>query len=211
MVRGMRAWRLLLLSLWIAAVPARADEAGDVRVFLRRSFPGKSWDAGPDRIDSPEIHAAYPGLTFYVVASREPWPPATRSHAAHETFRREMARIHRTKVTAVIGLDAHGQLFVRDYLNRGLRPVHTAADARKSCIALLSLAQAEVSPPALLDSPEVEVTPDSQGWHCKLTVRDRLQGEVRFDGRGRCIRAEKWYLGPLPPVQPPVAPGGLSP
>jgi hypothetical protein len=187
----------------LAAATGGADEVADVRQFVERSFPGKSWDAGPERIDSPELRETYPGLRFYFVASREPLPPGAYVHSVQETYRREKERVRRTKVTAVIGIDTKGRMFVRDNLNRGLRPVRTAKAARTSCIAVLSLAQAEVSPPGLFDSPAVTITPEGKGWKCSLTVRDRLRGEARFDAKGRCTRAEKWYVGPLPPSQPP--------
>lgn len=204
--------RLFFVVLAVLAGPlAKADEVADVRLFLQRTFPGRSWDAGPDRLDSPELRDAYPGMKFYVIASREPLPAASRSHSQQETFRREMARVHRTKVTGVVGTDARGRLFFLHDANDGLRPVRSLAAARTACIAVITLQKAEVSPPGLLESPEVSITPDGRGWRCALTVRDRLKGEVRFDGRGRCTRAEKWYVGPLPPQQPAVTPGGLSP
>jgi len=97
-------WAGLMLTSRVVGDDQPAPEKGDtrartkadldaVRVYLEKNYPGKTWDKGPERIESPEINAAY-GKTDSTSFSppnldmrRERPPHASRSNGCKKRSR----------------------------------------------------------------------------------------------------------------------------
>ncbi len=56
------------------AEQTKADLA-DFRAYLEKNHAGKKWQAGPARLDSPELRKAYEKRRLYYVFSAPPLPP----------------------------------------------------------------------------------------------------------------------------------------
>src|SRR5689334_1254303 len=114
----MRAALALLAILWSGA--SRADEPADlakVRAFLAKKEPGRKWDTGPARIDSPALRVTYPGLRFYYVFSGGPLPPGAASEESLRRFR-EASDAAAKKLSMTVSIDEGGTV----------RPVESVAE-----------------------------------------------------------------------------------
>jgi hypothetical protein len=162
-------WALALLL--VARLPALAgdDEAARtkqdldaLRAYLTREYPGKKWQHGPARLDSPALRAAYGGRRFYHVYSSPPLPPGANLKSVQEGHRRRVEEIRKSYVALVVHIDAKGRVVpVRQPQDNSddLMKVTGDADARTAAAAILSLYLCDHVPPAAVDPGTVAVTP----------------------------------------------------
>jgi hypothetical protein len=55
-----------------------SSDVAQVEEYLKKNHPGKTWEAGPTRIDTEEVRAAYGERRFYYVFSTPPVPTPSR-------------------------------------------------------------------------------------------------------------------------------------
>ena len=143
--------RFALVAALTLSSSARADDVAAVKALLAEKHPGKKWDSGPTRIDSKQLQVSYPGLRFYAVITGDSPPPGAAIDSIQDAYQAGEKEKARTKITAIVSLDAAGQAALYD-VNAGLKPVLTKSDAKTACIALAALAYGWMASPDLLRS-----------------------------------------------------------
>jgi hypothetical protein len=217
----------LFLSAGAMADPAadqqtKADVAA-VKAYLEKTKPGKKWDLGPLRLDSPEIRTAYPQLRFYYVSSTVPGPlitgaaPPPQAVEAHKKASEERMK---NFISVTVCIDAQSKVAAVD-LNTGLMPIKSDADARVAAAAVLSLLQERDGPIHVpvgpLAAANVKLVKNKEGWKCTIPLPPTKlgftgtwggEGEVRILASGQLSGVEKRvslvapYNGPYPPSAP---------
>jgi hypothetical protein len=204
----------MLRPLWILAVVlaavlrtgcARSEKEAEqtrsdlakVEEYLKEKHAGKTWRAGPARIDTEEVRAAYGKRRFYYVFS----PPPVRPRGGPppgadvlEEFRKARAKFEKEKVSLTIALDEHGSVSAyqkAEDFSRGLRKIGGEADARTAAAAVLSLFVADELGPKVVAAKDVTVHKDARGrWQATVTVgaagKGGWTGTVYFDRDGKC-------------------------
>src|SRR5579872_4687837 len=171
------------------------------RAYLKKQYPDKKWQAGPSRLDSPALRAAYGGQRFYFVFSRPPLPPGANLGGVQDAYRRKVEEIRKNYVSLTARVDDRGQVVPlrkpKDY-NGGLKKVASDNDARAASAAILSLYGSGQISPGVVKVSEVRVTKSDKGWSYRVNRPRAFQGAVTFDPEGQCTGVSKVYTGPRP-------------
>lgn len=202
---------LMLVSMSLAGSGAlRADDKTDAkqtkadltdfRAYLEKNHSKQKWQAGPERLDSPELRKAYDKRRFYFVFSAPPLPGgAARSN---EEIQRSAEEFRKNFVSVTVSIDDKDKIAplqkVADY-NAGLMPVKTDDDAKVAAAAILSLYGADLVGPGVIGANQVQVTRSDRGWTCTAGKKNVFRGSVLFSADGKCLGVSKMYDGPLPP------------
>jgi hypothetical protein len=169
-----------------------------VEEYLKEKHAGKKWQAGPARIDTEEVRAAYGGLRFYYVFSPPPVPPrggAAPGPEVLEELRKAQAQFEKNNVSLTVALDEEGDVSAyqkAEEFSRGLRKILGEADAKTATAAVLSLFVADELGPKMVAAKDVTAQKDAKGrWCGSVTIgaagRGGWSGTVNFDNDGRCI------------------------
>ena len=78
------------------------------RAYLTKHHPDKKWQAGPARLDSAAVQAAYGKLRFYHVFSSPPLPPGANIKSVQEAYRNRVADIRTNYVSVAVRAWARG-------------------------------------------------------------------------------------------------------
>jgi hypothetical protein len=181
--------------------PTQSDLA-KVESYLNEKHPGKKWQAGPARIDTDEVRAAYGKLRFYYVYSPPPVPPrigAQLGPLALEEFDKARVQFEKDYVSLTIALDEEGSL--RAYqkaedFSRGLLKIEGEADAKTATAAVLSLFVADEVGPKTVAEKDITTEKDAEGrWYGSVTIgaagSGGWRGTVSFDKDGRCTAVDR--------------------
>jgi hypothetical protein len=206
----MRTALALHAILWSGA--SRADEPADlakVRAYLGKKEPGRKWDSGPARIDSPALRATYPALRFYYVFSGGPLPPGAVSEESERRFR-EAADAAAKKLSMMVSIDAKGTVRPVDsveQLNFRLVRPKTEEERHRAAAAIGSLRHASLAAPTVLDPASVVPVGGQEGVYNAIAP-GQVVVSVAFDEAGRCRFANAASNAPMPPstARPPVLP-----
>src|SRR5690349_2224992 len=76
------------------AAPTKQD-LDAFRAYLEKEHPGKKWQRGPARLDSPALRAAYGDRRFSYVYSTPPLPPGANIGSVQEAHRRRVEEIRK--------------------------------------------------------------------------------------------------------------------
>jgi hypothetical protein len=205
---------MLRPSLWILAVAlagvllpgcARTDREAEqarsdlakVEEYLKEKHPGKTWQAGPARIDTEEVRAAYGQRRFYYVFSPPPVLPrggAPPGAQVLEEFRKARTQFEKEKVSLTVALDAQGRVTAyqkAEDFSSGLLEFSSEADTRTAAAAVLSLFEADELGPRVVAAKDVTVHKDPKGrWQAGVVVgaagKGGWTGTVHFDRDGKC-------------------------
>jgi hypothetical protein len=175
--------------------PVESDLA-KVEEYLKEKHPGKKWQAGPARIDTEEVRAAYGKLRFYYVFSPPPAPPrggAPPGPEVLEEFQKARAQFEKDNLSLTVALDREGASAYQNAedFSRGLLEIAGEADARTATAAVLSLFVADELGPQTVAAKDVTAQKDPKGrWYGSVTIgaagRGGWSGAVHFDQEGRC-------------------------
>lgn len=209
-----RQTRTLVLTLTVVLMPFLVAHAADdetarskegleaFRVYLQKEYPGKKWQAGPTRLDSPALRLAYRGQRLYFVHSSQPLPPGANIKAIRDAYRLRVEDIRTNYVSLAVRIDEKGRvvplLKPQDY-DGGLSKVAGDEDARTAAAAILSLHGCNHVARAAVDSKDVAVKKTDKGWSCSYRGKGPFRGTVTFDAEGKCTATSKSYAGPYPP------------
>jgi hypothetical protein len=179
----------------------RSDVA-QVGEYLKKNQPGKTWEAGPTRIDTEEVRAAYGKRRFYYVFSAPPLPPRGDPPPGAEVlaeFRKAQAQFEKERVSLTIGIDEQGGITAYlkgEDFSQGLPKIGGEADAKVATAAVLSLFVADELGPRTVAAKDVTVGKDQfvrfvLPSYCSVTVGQAgtggWRGGVFFDKDGKCI------------------------
>jgi hypothetical protein len=170
--------------------------------YLAKNHPGKKWQQGPARLDTPELARAYGKRRFYFVFSAPPLPPGAALPELIKRYQERMEefRKHFMSLTVNVGeKDTIAPLKAPADYNRGLMAVKTDEDAQVAAAAILSLHGSDRVGPGAVSAKEVTVTRSEKGLTCRVTRNNNFAGTVTFDANGRCTAVSKTFIGPLPP------------
>ena len=175
---------------------------GDIARFLRflaQRHPGEAWKQGPERIESPELQEAYPGMKFYFVSSPQPMPRGARI-APSAASGVEPERKAKPLLTLCVRFgpgDQVDELRKPEDYNLGLQSIHSDEDARTAAAAILSTLDGIYFSPSPLAKSLIQVQKTPTGWTCRLRTQTR-EGRVVFNQEGKCISISMSYHGPFP-------------
>lgn len=206
--------RTLALTLAVTLLPFLAAHAADdeaartkdgleaFRAYLKKEHPGKKWQAGPTRLDSPALRTAYGDGRLYFVHSSPPLPPGANIKAIQDAYRRQVEDIRANHVSLAVRIDEKGRVVLllkpKDY-DGGLMKVVGDEDARTASAAILSLHGCDHVAPTAVDPKDLAVTKSDKGWSCSYKGKGPFRGTVAFDAEGKCTAVSKSYAGPYPP------------
>lgn len=204
----------LALLLAVTLLPVLAAHAADdeaartkagleaFRAYLKKEHPGKKWQAGPTRLDSPALRTAYGDRRLYFVHSSPPLPPGANIESIQEAYRRRVEDIRTNHVSLAVRIDEKGRvvplLKPKDY-DGGLMKVAGDEDARTAAAAILSLHGCDHVAQTVVDPKDIAVTKSDKGWSCLYKGKSPFRGTVAFDAEGKCTAVSKSYSGPYPP------------
>jgi hypothetical protein len=207
------AWAAAALFLAVG-LTAPADEkkpAGDMakadldafRAYLAKHYPGKKWQLGPTRIDTPEIRKAYGKRRFYYIFSAPPLPSGVYNKwAAPEEARKawEFQKSHLSLTVAITEGEKIRPLLGAADFNTGLMKVQSADDVKTAAAAIMALYGSFRIGPGPVSADQVTATRSGKGWSARVSGKGFLsfQGTVTFDAGGKCTSMWKLYTGPFP-------------
>jgi hypothetical protein len=183
--------------------PPDADKAdqGAFKAYLAKQHPGKKWQQGPTRLDTPEIRKAYGKRKFYYVFSAPPLPPGARIKSVLEAYRKRLEEYTKHYISLTGALDEAGKVTPLQKpadFNAGLMKVAGEEDVKTAAAAILALYGSGRVGPGAVAAAEVKVTANGKGWTGRVTSKRFFQGTVTFDADGKCTAVSKVYIGPLP-------------
>jgi hypothetical protein len=186
----------------------RSDVA-QVEEYLKKNHPGKTWEAGPTRIDTEEVRAAYGKRRFYYVFSTPPLPPRGGPPPGAERlaeFRQAQAQFEKERVSLTLGIDEQGGITAYqkgEDFSRGLPKIGGEAEAKVTTAAVLSLFVADELGPRTVAAKDVTVDKDQferfvLPSNCSVTVgqagKGGWRGGVFFDKDGKCMAVTRGLL-----------------
>src|SRR5262245_57692038 len=92
----------------LPAAPVEGKEAGEkqtredlaaFKAYLEKNHPGKKWQTGPSRVDTPEVRRAYGKRRFYYVFSSPPLPPGVNLPEAIQAYQRRVKEFQETFIS----------------------------------------------------------------------------------------------------------------
>jgi hypothetical protein len=198
-----------LLAVGFAAPAGEKKPAPDAdkadldafKAYLAKQYPGKKWQQGPTRIDTPEIRKAYGKRRFYYVFSAPPLPPGAQIKSVIERYRQQVEEYAKHYISLTVAVDEGGKITPLQKpadFNTGLMKVAGEGDVKTAAAAVLSLYGSGRVGPGPVTADKVTVTSDGKGWSARATAMRLFQGTVNFDGDGKCTAVSKMYIGPLP-------------
>ncbi len=114
---------------------------------LRTNHAGRTWDVGPQPIETPEVRQAYGGRRFFMVLSYQPlFPysgiPRSPDDPIYVKYREKLAKFREKKISLTVEIDDQGKVAeyreVADFA-RGLMKIYTEADVKVAVAAILTL------------------------------------------------------------------------
>jgi outer membrane protein assembly factor BamE (lipoprotein component of BamABCDE complex) len=193
-------WAGLMLTSRVAGEDQPAPEKEDtrartkadldaVRAYLAKNYPGKTWDKGPERIESPEINAAYGKDRFYFVFTAKPryekgTPPA---RFEIERLQKALEEYAAKRTSLTVRVDDDGKvtsLISRDDFQRGLKKMTGEQDFTTAGVALLELENSGEICPGPLPANRFQVVKLNGG---QIRVLWGLECMVTFDPEGRVV------------------------
>jgi hypothetical protein len=188
------------------AEPEQAKlDVSRVQEYLKENQPGKKWHAGPARIDTEEVRAAYGKRRFYYVFSPPPTlpkggaPPGTEML---EEFRKARAQFEKENASLTLSFDEQGRITAYEKaedFSHGLLKIGGEADAKTAAAAVLSLFVADELGPKAVAAKDVTAERDPKGrWQCSVTVgavgKGGWRGTAYFDKDGKCTAVARTLL-----------------
>jgi hypothetical protein len=187
------------------AKPEQAKlDVSRVQEYLKENQPGKKWQAGPARIETEEVRAAYGKRRFYSVFSPPPTLPqgAPPGEQMLEEFRKARAQFEKENVSLTLSFDERGSVTAyqkAEDFSHGLLKIGGEADAKTAAAAVLSLFVADELGPKAVAAKDVAAERDPKGrWQCSVTVgavgKGGWRGTVYFDKDGKCTAVARTPL-----------------
>lgn len=213
-------WLTFILGVVLLANQTLADE-GDakeelarVKAYLEKTYPGKKWQQGPIRLDTPEIQQVFPGQRFYAVLSSPPLPPGAALPELIKAWQEKMAEYRKNALNATLRVDAEGNVAAISKatdLNAGMKKVTNEKEAQLAAAAACTLNPAGQPGLAKVKPEHVQVERRGEFWTAVVNVPNVMRGGVTFDREGMIFTVAVKATPRFPPAVPPSAPPGLPP